>query len=240
MSDMEPETLDELAGEYVLGTLDARERADVERLRLTSPDLDAAIRDWESRLSPLLDQVADAAPSPDLLARIQARLPSAPATETDGHTVVHLHRRVGRWRRSATAAWAVAAGLAAFVIYGEATRIPVDQQFIAVFQEGDQAPSFLLSVNLQTRELTIRPVAARPAEDKAFQLWMIADGLGEGPQSLGLLAGPENPTRKRLPELTRESIMSATFGISIEPPGGSPTGKPTGPALHGHLLPASN
>lgn len=237
MSDMEPESLNELAGEYALGTLDAGERADVDRLRLTNPDLDAAIRDWEIRLAPLLDQVGEAVPSPDLLARIQARLP---ADDTDSRNVVHLHRRVGSWRRSAITAWAVAAGLAAFVIYGEATRIPVDQQFVAVFQEGDQAPSFLLSVNLETRELTIRPVAAKPAENKAFQLWMIADGLGEGPQSLGLLSGPENPTRKRLPELTRESIMAATFGISIEPPGGSPTGKPTGPALHGHLLPAAN
>ena len=31
-------------------------------------------------------------------------------------------------------------------------------------------------------------------------------------------------------------INNATFGISLEPLGGSPTGQPTGPVIHAKLL----
>jgi len=31
-------------------------------------------------------------------------------------------------------------------------------------------------------------------------------------------------------------INNATFGISLEPLGGSPTGQPTGPVIHARLL----
>jgi anti-sigma-K factor RskA len=33
-------------------------------------------------------------------------------------------------------------------------------------------------------------------------------------------------------------VQTATFGVSLEPAGGSPTGRPTGPALHAKLIPS--
>ena len=45
--------LDMLAAEFVLGTLDARERAAVAVRRQSEPDLDEMITAWEQRLSAL-------------------------------------------------------------------------------------------------------------------------------------------------------------------------------------------
>jgi anti-sigma-K factor RskA len=56
---------------------------------------------------------------------------------------------------------------------------------------------------------------------------------------LGLLGGAAELTRKGLPGLDPAELRNATFGISIEPEGGSPTGRPTGPAIHGKLIPAT-
>ena len=47
--------IDGLAGEYVLGTLDAGERVSVAARRLREPLLNAAILDWEHRLGALVE-----------------------------------------------------------------------------------------------------------------------------------------------------------------------------------------
>ena len=49
----DPAERDALAGEYVLGTLDARAAAAVERAMATDPALRAAVAAWEARLAPL-------------------------------------------------------------------------------------------------------------------------------------------------------------------------------------------
>ena len=43
-----------IAGEYVLGTLDAAEHKAFQRRLLTDPDAVAAVSGWQDRLSPLL------------------------------------------------------------------------------------------------------------------------------------------------------------------------------------------
>ena len=84
---------------------------------------------------------------------------------------------------------------------------------------------------------SLPPVAADPAPGKAYELWIVSDALGPKPQSLGLLEGVEAPTRRTIDGLTPAALRGALFGISLEPAGGSPTGQPTGPALHGTLIP---
>ena len=52
----EEDDIDGLAGEYVLGSLDATERRLVDARRRTDASLDAAIVAWERRLGPLNDR----------------------------------------------------------------------------------------------------------------------------------------------------------------------------------------
>ncbi|SDF73737.1 anti-sigma factor [Thalassobaculum litoreum] len=247
----EREDIELTAAEYVLGTLTREERVAVEARRTREPALDAAIAVWERHLSPMLDDVAPVAPPPDLFPAIEAAI-AGPAREGGGQDgarvgtrdgtvtdLARMRRRLGRWRAAAVGAAAIAACLAGVLVVREVI-LPPSRTFVAVFHDGDTQPRFLLSVDLESRELTIRPVTAEPVADKTYQLWIVGEGISPIPRSLGLLEDVSGTTRKRLDQVDPALLRNATFGISLEPPGGSPTGQPTGPALHGTLIPAED
>lgn len=232
--------MDMLAAEYVLGTLDAEERNAVAARREREQALDDAIEAWEQRLAPMLGEAGEATPRAGLLDDIQKQIK---ARGTDGPVpggdVVMLRRQVSRWKGIASGAMALAACLFGLLVYTGAFQPAQEQQFVAVFQDGDAPPRFVMSINLKTRELTVRPVAAELPEGKTFQLWIKADALGPSPQSLGLLDDQQKPTHKALRQFDASLLQNAIFGISLEPAGGSPTGKPSPGALHGKLIPAT-
>ncbi|MGI9511715.1 MAG: anti-sigma factor [Anderseniella sp.] len=234
------EDIDVLAAEYVLGTLDHAERSSVAARRLREPDLDSAINAWERRLTALNEQVADVRPSADVFDKILARIEAPAEADTNANSaeIIQLRSRLTGWRRLAIGATAIAAALAGIVIYNGAVFPSRNQQYVAVFNQGDQQPSFILSIDLETRALTIRPVAAQAPSGKSYELWIVSDEIKL--RSLGLLDSAASPTRKQLGEFDPALLQRATFGISLEPEGGSPIGKPTGPALHGKLIPADN
>ena len=62
------------AGEYVLGTLDARERDLFERVMRHDPDLRRSVRGWERRLVPLVARVPEREPPPRLWTAIERRV----------------------------------------------------------------------------------------------------------------------------------------------------------------------
>ncbi|MGE0697994.1 MAG: anti-sigma factor [Hyphomicrobiaceae bacterium] len=248
------EDMDMLAAEYVLGSLDAAERAAVAARRQREPLLDQAIHEWQRRLSPLDAAVADVPPPPALFEKIAARTFAAvavgeetaagrapeDAAEPARQTVVSLERRLGLWRRATIAMSAIAAALALMLGYRETLRHEMPQNFVAVFQKDDQQPAFVLAIDLETRQIVVRPVTAEPLEQRTYQLWIVDPAVSPVPRSLGLIESSlKQPTRKTLASLEPEVLRRATFGISQEPPGGSPTGRPTGPALHGRLIPAA-
>ena len=241
----EREDIDMLAAEYVLGTLDAAERTAVAARRQREPDLDAAIEAWQRRMSPLDEGIAPVPPPREMLERIEARLDGPRATDRvgvsgDGARIGTLERRVAFWRRATAMAGAVAAALALVLVMRDTLLPGPPQNFVAVFQKDDQQPAFLLAIDLKTRELVIRPVTAEPLQQRTYQLWILDQQVSPVPSSLGLIdASLKEPTRKTVASIDPEVLKRATFGISEEPPGGSPTGRPTGPALHGRLIPAA-
>jgi len=72
----------------------------------------------------------------------------------------------------------------------------------------------------------IVPVAAQP--DRALELWAVPTD-GTSPRSLGVL-----PTGAGATVALRAKVLAGvdTLAVSVEPPGGSPTGKPTGPIVY--------
>jgi anti-sigma-K factor RskA len=243
---MDGEDIDALAAEYVLGTLDASERATVAARRQREPALDAAILGWEQRLAPLADLVPPAEPPASVWAGIEARLNERtnPAMATsNGNNIVALQRRLTVWKRAAVAASALAASLLVTIGVRETTRSTMPRSFVAVFQKDDALPSFLLTIDLDTRQLTIKPVAADTPTGKSYQLWIAAAPVGEPaspkPRSLGVLEGRGLTTKAALSAYDKAVVENATFGVSLEPAGGSPTGQPTGPVFHAKLIPAT-
>ena len=73
---------DGFAAEYVLGTLDADERAQADALMLVDQDFAAKVRQWERRLGELNALVAPVEPPAPVWERIRARSPSAGQSET--------------------------------------------------------------------------------------------------------------------------------------------------------------
>lgn len=229
----EPDDIDDLAAEYVLGTLDAGERASVAARRQREPTLNASIASWEARLASLSDVVPPVQPPSGIFARIEARLRTASspnALNAAVPTVADLTLRLNRWRVAAIAATSIAASL--LIAFGtlQFAPKPKSKNLVAVLQKDAQSPAFLVSVNVDDRVMTVRPVSAKHEAGKSFELWIIHDSLGQ-PKSLGVIDEIAPTRAPTLAAYKPDVIAGSTYAVSLEPEGGSPTGAPTGPVV---------
>jgi anti-sigma-K factor RskA len=115
-------------------------------------------------------------------------------------------------------------------------------QFVAVFQKDERSPEFVLTIDVEKRTLMVRTVAAPRMPDRDYQIW-IQPRPDMPPESLGLVSAEEFTVRPAPASYDPGVMSSATYGISLEPAGGSPTGRPTTPAMHARLMqvtPAQN
>ena len=227
---MELDDIDGLAAEYVLGTLDAAERASVAARRQREAALDTAIRDWERRLTPLNNAVADVTPPASTFAKIESRLGGGAPLTTAGTNVVDLTRRLNRWRATALAASALAAGLILTLGALQFAPKPKSKNLVAILQKDAASPAFLVTVNVDDRVMTVKPVAAKHEPGKSFELWIIHDSLGK-PKSLGVVDEATAIQKPRLANYKADVIESSTYAVTLEPEGGSPTGEATGPVV---------
>lgn len=200
------EAEDALAAEYVLGVLDAAERAEVEVRIKREPAFAARVADWEDKLSGLNDGFAEA-PAPNLLPKIEARLfPKQPGT-----------RRFGLLGWLSGAVVATALSLAAVSVLAPPRLTPV-----ATLATADNRLAY--RVTHFGGSLQVTRVAGVPAvAGQVHELWVIAPGAN--PVSLGLLQ--DRPLTVAYPVPPAGFVLA----VSIEPEGGSPTGAPTGPVI---------
>jgi len=221
---MSDEDLDGLAGEYVLGTLDLAERRTVAARRLREPALDAAILAWERRLSPLNLLGGEERPDDALFASISAALDAA----DNDPRIATLSRRVRRWQ------WVsgLAAAAAVVVVIGmqALTQWRQPQNFVALLAKDELSPAFIVSVNVASRELTIRPYVAQKPQGKSYELWLV-NARYDQPRSLGVIGTGEFTRSASLARYSQDDVSSSVLAVSLEPEGGSPTGAPTGPVL---------
>jgi anti-sigma-K factor RskA len=107
----EEDDIDGLAGEYVLGSLDAAERKQVNARRQTDASLAAAIVAWERRLGPLSDRGQGATPPEHALDGILSDI-STLSVPPRAAEVAPLRRAYGRrWMAVAAGAGSLAASL---------------------------------------------------------------------------------------------------------------------------------
>ena len=86
-----------------------------------------------------------------------------------------------------------------------------------------------VATTLATGVATIVPVGIPVPPDRSLEMWHLPKGATR-PSSLGLL--PDNPQART----TLTAGPGDIFAISLEPPGGSPTGQPTQPIYHGKIV----
>jgi anti-sigma-K factor RskA len=224
------------AAEYALGTLDASEWATLAARRLREPDLDEAILAWEARLAPLAEAVPEIEPPRDLLPAIEARIRGASSDAPGNGTIAELERSIRRWRAMAIAASLFAGVLAIGFVARETSRRSAPHEYVAILQKDAASPAFAVTVNLDKQELTVRPVAAQAPPGKSYELWLIDSKLGA--RSLGVIG--DTPRGANLSAYDPTVVADATYAVTVEPPGGSPTGQPSGaPVFVGKLIPVS-
>jgi anti-sigma-K factor RskA len=213
-----------IAAEYVLGVLAAEERREVERRLAQEPALAAEVAFWEERLGVLADAVAPVAPPQHTWSQIEAAIPAPAAAPTS------LWQSLAFWRGfgigSATLAAASIAALA-YIGLVPVTRAPL----MATLAGSSGQPNFVAAVTATGNSLLVVPAALLTNDPRAIELWLILPGPNQRPRSLGLIQ-PGQPMRLTIPpDLAGRLTPDAALAVSLEPPGGSPTGQPTGPVI---------
>lgn len=233
--DNEPEDLH--YAEYVLGVLDAGARAAVEREIDADPHAAAEVARWQQHLLPLAEDVT-AAPPPDYVwARIQSELGVGRTVQraTAPGTSSSWWNRVALWRGFAFGAGAVAvACIIALIVIPRASFTPPAAPAVAymasAITQTDGQVGWTATMDLQHARIVIVPAKPQtiPA-GHAPELWLIP--AGQKPIAVGMIA-TNAPTAIALPAaLVAKLGPTAALAVSVEPPGGSPTGQPTGPVI---------
>lgn len=103
-------------------------------------------------------------------------------------------------------------------------------QFVALLQKDAASPAFILTVDAGSKTYTVRRVGAAPEPGKSFELWIVSDKL-QKPRSLGVIGGSDFTSRPVLSAYDADTVSRATYAVTVEPEGGSPTGQATGPIV---------
>lgn len=223
-----------LAAEYAMGLLEAEETARCERRLGDDPRFAALVEEWRTRLCEIDASATPVAPNPALWARIVADLGSleAPARPTRRPSPAADRLRawwgsLDLWRGiglvASAAVLLLAVGTAHYA--RQAGQAPV---LVAVLLSDQDRPAAVVNAfrDGRTELLALSPLAA--PEGKSLQVWTLWD-RARGPVSVGLLDRLGNV------ELSVDGLpvpaVDQLFEVTLEPAGGSPTGRPTGPIL---------
>ena len=231
MTPLDP--IDELAAAYVLGTLSAEGRRNVQARLPTDTALREAVDGWEGRLLPLTALVDAVEPSPGLWTRIEnaiapaaARAPArAPASASAWQ---NWWSSLGFWRAVAATGF-VAASVVALLPSTGLFAPAAPQYMVVLVAPNGTAPGWVVQTSgADTLRLVPLGSTAVP-EQRSLQFWTKADDWN-APVSLGLVA-PGQPLEVKVDKLP-PLVPNQLFEITLEPYNGSPTGRPTGPILY--------
>ena len=212
---------DVLAAELAFDLLDAEDRAAASRREAADGAFAALVDRWRARATGLLAG-EDVQPPVWLWRSIAARLPA-----NDAGTL-------RRWRLATGVAAA-----AALVLGVVALRPAAPPPVIATAPPPRALPLVAMLAGPKSRGM-VSVVVDRAANrlsvaahglsvpGRSAELWVIADGT---PLSLGVV--DPAATLHVAPSATVAAHLTtgATLAVSVEPVGGSPTGKPTGPVI---------
>ncbi|MGL4240047.1 MAG: anti-sigma factor [Beijerinckiaceae bacterium] len=225
-------TREELAIDYALGLAEGAALERAERLEATDAVFRALVEDWRRQLAALDETAPERPVAGDGWRRLELAL-DAPATaparvdsKPEG-LLASLWRSIGFWRPAAMAAAfaaiVLAVGLARHIAAG-----PDKPVYVAVLQTGDGRAAAVVNayadgtVNLVPLEQIGVP------EGRILEVWTL-QSREQGPVSIGRMDRAR--TLKLDLARLRRPDAGHLFEITVEPPGGSPTGRPTGPIL---------
>ncbi len=221
------ENLDLLAAEYAIGTLRGPACARFEERLRHDPALALRVRDWEVRLSPLLQDYEPQTGASSAWAGIERRLFGSGKESNSGPVA----RGIAWWRRAAAGlAFTTVILFASAVYLGREVERP---QCYAVLTDAGAAPVAVVFDRNNMRELVVLPIGSRLVSATGHaQLWIVAGGKT---LPVGIL-NPDGETRVALDKSMLTAVMAeqARLMVTLEPTRGIPAatlGEPAGPRV---------
>ncbi len=231
--------------EYALGVLDAQERSGFERAAQADPAIAATLARWQQRLGPLAEDLSPMDAPARVWTRIELELGfgSVQRAPVKAASAKGWWNSLSFWRGVGIGASVAAIALVAVdvLLQREAARqesvavAPANPYLVATLAPPDGVAHWTATVDVRRREMIVVPATrtAVPA-GRATELWLIPPGAK--PVALGVFRS-DAPVRVTLPASIVGALDSrAALAVSIEPPGGSPTGQPTGPVVASGLM----
>jgi anti-sigma-K factor RskA len=171
-------------------------------------------------------------PSPQVWQRIEARIAGRSKVAPAQPAPARWWAQLAFWRGMAGLASVAAVSLAVLLANPSPVQPPIIVVMNATVPAGTAAgtvspASFVVSLSGDRRTAVARPLVNVTLEaDRVLELWAAAGS--NPPRSLGLISA------NRATVVGRTSLPPGTdhLAVSLEPPGGSPTGAPTGPVLY--------
>ncbi|MEP7239459.1 MAG: anti-sigma factor [Devosia sp.] len=213
-----------LAGEYVLGLLDAAEHAAFAARLRVEPELQAEVRSWRQRLGQLDAEFAETPAPSAVWSRLERRL-FAPDASRAG-----LWHSLALWRGLTGVAAAVAV-----VAIGLNLAMPRPDpnafaaQLVAALSAQGSNVQVVALYNAQSGQVRLTALSGDKVPDKDYELWAIEGA--EAPKSLGVIKIDARNDVKLPADILARFGPGTTLAISLEPLGGSPGAGPTGPVV---------
>ncbi|OOY10276.1 anti-sigma factor [Thioclava sp. F36-7] len=227
--------LNAIADDYVLGLLGETEAELFEELLARDPALEARVAALRDGLLPL-DLSAPKVDLPDdFMDRLRERIAAEPAREDAaprGVTITPVTPQADNLPQAPRTKrrWLIAAGIIGLAVgLGTGSLRPTPEpRVVAVLMNASGEPQAVIE-DYGNRDAKIRFVAdVTLPSGKTIQAWTLPSPE-TGPVSLGTLdrVAPAVLTGPDLPAPAPQQL----YEITLEPAGGSPTGRPTGPIL---------
>jgi anti-sigma-K factor RskA len=220
-----------LAGEYVVGVLDALKRQQVQARMQTDAEFARRVEQWETRFAPLLADVEPLEAPAAVWEVICQRLGFTPQQPAKSG----FWESLGFWRAATVMASVVAVAAIVFSIQhpGSVNAPPTAQQPtelnpqpVTPLQHADGSPGWLASVDVARGTVLMVPVPAAPdAQGRVPELWLIP--AGKAPVSLGAVSLSQSQSVTVPAQARADLVAGATLAITFEPAAGIPHAAPS-------------
>lgn len=220
--------INDLAAQYVLGTLESPRREQFSVILASNATAKEAVTYWENVLSPLAESLPAQQPPSNLWIMIRRRLGHVPATNVNRNRSLWLWQA---WAAVATFLFVLTIGLV-WVVQPESESI--QYEYATVVEDGDGVPLWSVQLDADTYQVAVQTIQLSEqaqAEDSPttdFELWLIEPG--KSPVSLGVL--PKQGQAKLQIAGYAELDQAQAIAVSLEAAGGSKTGLPSDKVLY--------
>ncbi|MDP2803641.1 MAG: anti-sigma factor [Phreatobacter sp.] len=217
------------AGEYVAGLMSPEEQEAFERLIASDPMVRSAVADWRTRLLALDETATQMAPSEGLWPAIERAIGAARPEQAKPGWFARLWQDVSALRLASLAGAAAALVMALLLVtqpFGRSDKPTV----VAVLNAPNTSEAGAIVEAFADGRIRVVPLRAIPVpEGRVLQVWTLWDRQ-VGPRSVGLMERAE--ARDYVTSGMPRPVGQQMYEITLEPAGGSPTGRPTGPILY--------